>query len=142
MATTDFGWGSAGKLRLILDALAGLDELDGVDLLVDDASDTARVAAQVMGGRHRFVHGADVAQAAAALVINDPASADRITRSGTPMVCVDSLPNLWTTDAEVPLAPTVYCAQRSHARELPPTSPLRRRADVRWVKPIVPPPRH
>ncbi|WAL98475.1 hypothetical protein [Streptomyces sp. Je 1-369] len=135
VATTDFGWGSVGKLRLIL------DELDGVDLVVDDASDTARLAAQVIGGRHRFVHGAGGASPGAALVVNDPASADRIARSGTPVVYVDSLPYLWTVDAEVPVAATVYCAQRSLARELPPTSPLRGRADVRWVEPIVPPPR-
>lgn len=134
VSTTDFGWGSIGKLRLIL------DELDGRDILMDDASNTAELAVQIIGGRHRFVHSPG-ARAAAALVINDPASADRIARSGTPVVYVDSLPYLWTTDSEVPVAATMYCAQRSPAGALPPTSPLRRLAGVRWVEPIVPPPR-
>ncbi|MGW0551338.1 hypothetical protein [Streptomyces altiplanensis] len=133
VSTTDFGWGSIGKLRLIL------DELDGVDILVDDVSNTADLAAQVVGGRHRFVHGFGV-PAAAALVVNDPVSADRIARSGTPVVYVDSLPYLWTTDAEVPVAARVYCAQRRPAGVPAPTSPLRRVTDVRWVEPIVPPP--
>ncbi|MEW2579210.1 hypothetical protein [Streptomyces syringium] len=134
VSTTDFGWGSIGKLRLIL------DELDGLDILMDDASNTAELAAQIIGGRHRFVH-SHGAPAAAALVVNDPVSADRITRSGTPVVYVDSLPYLWTTASEVPAGAAVYCAQRSLAGALPPTSPLRQWADVRWVEPIVPPPR-
>ncbi|QHC23300.1 hypothetical protein [Streptomyces sp. GS7] len=133
MSTTDFGWGSIGKLRLIL------DELDGLDILMDNASNTAKLAAQVIDGRHRFAHSPGAP--AAALVINDPVAADRIARSGTPVVYVDSLPYLWTTDLEVPAAATMYCAQHSPAGALPPTSPLRQWANVHWVEPIVPPPR-
>ncbi|MEJ8653698.1 hypothetical protein WKI65_38040 [Streptomyces sp. MS1.AVA.3] len=135
VSVTDFGWGSIGKLRLIL------DELPGLDLLMDSASNTAALAAQVLGGRHRFTHALGV-RAGAALVINDPVSADRIARSGTPVVYVDSLPYLWTTASEVPAAVVTYCAQRPPEGALSPSSPVLRRAGVRWVEAIVPPPRH
>jgi hydroxymethylcytosylglucuronate/cytosylglucuronate synthase len=132
VSVTDFGWGSIGKLRLIL------DEITGVDLVLDPESSTADLAGRVIGARHTYLdHGR--ARPAAALVVNDPVAADRIAATGVPVVYVDSLPYLWTTADEVPRWASVHCAQKFPGA-LPEASPLRGR-DIRWVEPITPPPR-
>ncbi|MFH8573878.1 hypothetical protein [Streptomyces sp. NPDC017993] len=78
---------------------------------------------------------------AVALVINHPVAADRIARTGTPVVYVDSLPYLWAIVSEVPAAVATSCARRSTASALAPASPLHGSTDVSWVEPKVPPPR-
>lgn len=133
VSACDFGWGSVGKLRLILDHLPGTRvALDGTGV-----QDTA---VSLMGSRHRFVTLGDRSAATVALVINDPRAADEITEAGVPVVYVDSLPYLWTTEYEVPRKVAVYCVQRSPLPTLPATTPLSGRADLRWVDPIVPTP--
>lgn len=132
VSVTNFGWGSIGKLRLVL------DELTGVDVVLDRESRTAALADRVIGARHSYVD-PDDARPVAALVVNDPAAADRIAATGVPVVYVDSLPYLWATTGEVPKFASVYCAQRFPG-SLPTTSPLHG-VDVRWVEPIAPQPR-
>lgn len=132
VAACDFGWGSIGKLRLVL------DELTGVPVALHARHAGAAAVEELLGSRHRFVHGGEEPPAVA-LVINDPRAADDIAGLGVPVIYVDSLPYLWTTPAEVPRQVALYCAQRSPARALPPDSPLDGRAGIRWIDPIVPP---
>src|SRR5262249_34326155 len=86
----DFGWGSVGKFRLILDKLPGVN----VALLADD--DVSKNIQGLLASRHRFVplpERVDVG-----LVINDPRAADCIAKRGVPVIYVDSLPYLWATE--------------------------------------------
>ena len=75
-----------------------------------------------------------------ALVINDPVAANQIAVRGLPVVYVDSLPYLWTTDAEIPEPKNVahYCAQKYPMDRLPVGSSLRNWPDIHWIDPIVP----
>lgn len=130
VAASDFGWGSLGKLRLIL------DELPGIALASDRTTALAPTIHSVLGDRHRF---ADCApnEADLGLVVNDPKIADGWTDAGLRVVYMDSLPYLWTVPEEIPRSVTVYCAQKSPA-SLAPGSPLADRRDIVWVDPLVP----
>jgi hydroxymethylcytosylglucuronate/cytosylglucuronate synthase len=127
----DFGWGSVGKLRLIL------DELDGVEVALDPRSTISDAATELLRDARQFVACARE-NATAALVINDPVAANDLTDIGVPTIYVDSLPYLWTTPAEVPRPTAVYCVQRTPFRELRPDSPLANRPGITWIEPIVP----
>ncbi|MFD0558170.1 hydroxymethylcytosylglucuronate/cytosylglucuronate synthase [Stackebrandtia endophytica] len=127
----DFGWGSVGKLRLIL------DELSGVDVVLDRDSSVTEVATGLLSDRHRLDH-REPAEASVALVINDPSAADRLSHNGLPVIYVDSLPYLWATEDETPGPVTVYCAQRWPGHESPRGGPLADRRDVEWINPIMP----
>lgn len=128
VSVCDFGWGSLGKVRLILDQVPELDVA-----LYDPRTDTATVR-RLLGSRHPFVERRPE-EAAAALVVNDPVAADEIEAMGVPVVYVDSLPYLWRRVSEVPRRVAVYCAQRSE----PPAegNPLFGR-DIHWIDPVVP----
>ncbi|MFF4750324.1 hypothetical protein ACWD5R_15270 [Streptomyces sp. NPDC002514] len=134
-AVSDFGWGSIGKLRLIL------DRLGGVDVALDEATASWANSGELLGARHRVAGHRDRRDAAVALVINDPRAADEISDIGVPVVYVDSLPYLWTLPSEIPRRAALHCAQRSPLAELPAGSPLHGRQDLRWIEPIVPPAR-
>jgi hydroxymethylcytosylglucuronate/cytosylglucuronate synthase len=126
----DFGWGSLGKLRLIL------DELGNTTVALDERATSTPLVRSMLADRFRFARCAR-GDAAVALVINDPVAANEITACGTPVVYVDSLPYLWTTSGEVPEDVAVYCAQRYPAATAPAQGPLSGRA-IYWVDPIVP----
>jgi len=130
VAASDFGWGSLGKLRLIL------AELPGIALASDSTTALAPTIRSVLGDRHRFVDCA-LTKADLGLVVNDPMIADGWTDAGLPVVYVDSLPYLRTIPEEIPRSVTVYCAQKSPA-SLVPGSPLAERRDIVWVDPLVP----
>lgn len=140
----DFGWGSAGKLSSILEALCaraaatviGLGTALGRPVLGDravtewrytDSADRTAVQALVKETKPDL-----------ALVVLDPALADALQDAGCPVVYVDSLPFLWTEHDPVPTGVSLYCAQRT--LPLPPAA-VGVLAGVRhlsWVPPIVP----
>jgi hydroxymethylcytosylglucuronate/cytosylglucuronate synthase len=130
VAASDFGWGSLGKLRLIL------DELSGIAIAPDPAAALTPTIRSVLGDRHSFVD-CEREEASVGLVVNDARIADEWTASGLPVIYVDSLPYLWTVPEEIPRSVAVYCAQKSPA-PLAPDSPLANRQDIVWVDPLVP----
>lgn len=133
----DFGWGSLGKLRLILDHLPATDVA-----LYGDAG-INRIAADLLSTRHRLID-QPPERAPVALVINDPTAAHAIADLGVPVIYVDSLPYMWARPEEVPAPGKValYCAQRFPADRLPVSKPLRKRRDLEWIDPIVPASKH
>lgn len=126
----DFGWGSLGKLRLVL------DELPDVAVALDAGSSLSSTVRSMLGDRHSFIE-CEREDASVGLVINDPKVADKLTKCGLPVIYVDSLPYLWTTQEEIPRSVAVYCAQKP-PKNLPADSPLANRRDIMWVDPIVP----
>ena len=66
VSPTDFGWGSIGKLWLIL------DKLHDRDVVMNEVSNTAELVSQVLGGRRRLDVEPGAPGATVALVINDP----------------------------------------------------------------------
>jgi hydroxymethylcytosylglucuronate/cytosylglucuronate synthase len=136
-AVCDFGWGSLGKLRLILDHLPKT-----AVALYGDAS-INEIATDLLRERRQFVP-LSPQRASVALVINDPVAAGRIAAQDVPVIYVDSLPYLWSTPDEVPAADQVaiYCAQKFPVSRVPVASVLRERTDVQWIDPIVPPIAH
>jgi hydroxymethylcytosylglucuronate/cytosylglucuronate synthase len=134
-AVCDFGWGSLGKFRLILDKLPATDVI-----LYGDASINS-ITTDLLRSRHRFLH-RPPAESNVALVINDPAAANRIADLGIPVVYVDSLPYLWTTAEEIPERHKIayYCAQKFPSDRLSVSGPLRHWHEIHWIDPIVPTP--
>jgi len=126
----DFGWGSLGKLRLIL------EQLGNTPVALDEEAASTPLVRSMLTDRFRFARCAR-GDAVVALVINDPVAANKITACGTPVIYVDSLPYLWTTPEEVPEDAAVYCAQRYPGGAAPAEGPLSGRA-IYWVDPIVP----
>jgi hydroxymethylcytosylglucuronate/cytosylglucuronate synthase len=142
----DFGWGSAGKLAAILEALRA--DVPGVHVtgfatelgrkvlphgLVDgwsdcDTSDSAALAAAILQAEY-----------AAALVILDPDLAEAVQAGGCPVVYVDSLPYLWTQFDPLPRAVAAYCAQRSLPLSARAQRQLEAVENLHWVDPIVSP---
>lgn len=132
VAVCDFGWGSIGKLRLIL------DELDDACPLVYGPAAWADQVHDLLAPVHTLKTFAGASPPQVALVINDPVAADDIAALGSRVIYVDSLPYLWVRPEEVPARVAVYCAQRSPIRALARGNPLAVRDDIRWVAPIVP----
>jgi hydroxymethylcytosylglucuronate/cytosylglucuronate synthase len=128
----DFGWGSIGKMRLIL------DKLGDVAIAVDPGASNRELTEEMLDGRHRLVD-ASLHAPTLALVVNEPAAAEDISARGVPVVYVDSLPYLWRQPHEVPSSAAVYCVQRYPGASLHPENPLSSRADLTWVDAIVPP---
>jgi hydroxymethylcytosylglucuronate/cytosylglucuronate synthase len=131
VAICDFGWGSMGKLRLIL------DKLPGTRVSFYGTSGIYEIAAELLASRHTF----DEARhhPSVALVINDPKAANEIGGRGIPAIYVDSLPYLWAKEDEVPRPENLayYCAQRFPADRLP-IAPVLRERPIHWIDPIVP----
>jgi hydroxymethylcytosylglucuronate/cytosylglucuronate synthase len=136
VAACNFGWGSVGKLRLIL------DELAGVRVILSGERDWVHVTQRLLFPAHRPEPVSGRPLPHTGLVINDPAAADAMAAAGVAVVYVDSLPYLWATPSEIPMSVARYCAQRHPGAGLPAGSPLAGRGDVIWVNPIVPRPRH
>jgi hydroxymethylcytosylglucuronate/cytosylglucuronate synthase len=132
-AVCDFGWGSMGKLHLIL------EKLPSIEVTLYGNHGIVGVTKNLLGALHDFSERSSP-EADVALVINDPAAADKIAGLGVPVLYVDSLPYLWATEDEIPKPQSVvyYCAQRFPSGILPLAAPLRGRPDIRWVEPIIP----
>ncbi|MGH3924545.1 MAG: hypothetical protein ACRDTT_17080, partial [Pseudonocardiaceae bacterium] len=93
----EFGWGSAGKLRLVLDQLPDVDHVVigselGRELLVKQGTATC----DAPGTTTEAVRLLDDAGTDAALVVGEPVLAERLVTAGCPVVFLDSLPFLWT----------------------------------------------
>ncbi|QBY00140.1 hypothetical protein E2K80_04805 [Rhodophyticola sp. CCM32] len=133
IAACHFGWGSLGKLRLIL------EELPPHRLILYDMPPMTTKILSLEAMHHEIVS-SPPATADAALVINDPGQANALVGLGLAVVYVDSLPYMWASVDEVPAAGTtvVYCAQRYPKDVLPLAACLASRPDLRWVDPIVP----
>ena len=137
VAVSDFGWGSVGKLRLILDEL---NRVGGAKVQIVAEPDCIDLLRRVMPGRveQQRIDGQHVDLG---LVVNDPVRADSMWNSGIPVVYVDSLPYLWKLPAEVPRTVEFYCAQRYPQNGLLlDNGPLKHRSDITWIDPIVPQP--
>jgi hydroxymethylcytosylglucuronate/cytosylglucuronate synthase len=141
----DFGWGSAGKLHAVLDALAsqssdrprlvGLGTRLGRPLLADLPVETwyDRWPDDPRGLR-ALLHAHGVT---AGLVVLEPAVAESLEEAGCPTVFVDSLPYLWTDRDPVPTGFTRYCAQLCGSLPRPSWGPLRSISRLSWVKALV-----
>jgi hydroxymethylcytosylglucuronate/cytosylglucuronate synthase len=136
----NFGWGSAGKIASIVEALAkpanlvlvntslGRPVLRGIDVaaeIQECPTDPTRLR-PILGEL-----GID-----AALVVLDPHVASSIEDAGTPVVYVDSLPFLWSDADPIPTRMTRYLAQRLPGS--PPVVPdtLRTVRNLDWIDPI------
>lgn len=129
VSVVDFGQGSVGKFHHIAQHLKDV----GFTL---DAGLPADIRAMLRKSSERDSSHRTAAEPQVALVINDPEAANRQRRRGRKVVYVDSLPYLWTLEAETPVHVDAYCAQKFPGR-LPPDSPLLGR-DIIWVDSIVP----
>ena len=137
----DFGWGAAGKLKLILDHLPGVRAvgvggdlgralLGSVDYI--DSTDVGRETLRQVVSSH------DVR---VALVVGSNDVARALVSLGTPVVFVDSLPYLWTVHDNVPTDAAVYCAQACTVLPRLAWPVLAQIQNLRWIEAIVPAPR-
>src|SRR6185437_7508727 len=137
----DFGWGAAGKLKLILDQLPGVQAvgvggdlgralLGSVDYI--DSTDVGRETLRQVVSSH------DVR---VALVVGSNDVARALVSLGTPVVFVDSLPYLWTVHDNVPTDAAVYCAQACTVLPRLAWPVLAQIQNLRWIEAIVPAPR-
>lgn len=133
VAACHFGWGSLGKLRLIL------EQLPPHRLILFDMPPMAAQILSLDAIHHEIVSNPP-ATADVALVVNDPGQANALADLGLAVVYVDSLPYMWARAGEVPApsATVAYCAQRYPKEALPLAACLASRRDLRWVDPIVP----
>ena len=136
-ATRSIGWGAVGKLRVIL------EKMPFADVVLHGDEETIARTKKFLGPQHALGAPRPLSQFDVALVINDPAPANKIADLGIPVVYVDSIPFLRKTDTDVPDLAKVacYCAQRCSLDFFPATSPLLERwQEIRWIDPIVPTP--
>ncbi|WP_372411353.1 hydroxymethylcytosylglucuronate/cytosylglucuronate synthase [Streptomyces luteireticuli] len=138
VAGAEFGWGSSGKLRAVMEAVR---ERAGVSVrFVGIGSGLGRPLLADQPVERWYDSGDQVReQVSAAVVVLDGAAAQGLEKAGVPTVFVDSLPFLWTEGdrGALPLEATVYCAQR--CGELPAESrgvlgSVRR---LRWVEAVI-----
>lgn len=135
-ATRHIGWGGVGKLRLIL------ERLPNARVTLHDDADMVAITRKFLGPQQPF-DANPPSKFDVALVINDPAVANRIADLDVPIVYVDSLPYVHRTETDVPQLGRLahYCAQKYPIDLFPLTSPLLRAwQDIRWIDPVVPPP--
>lgn len=128
----DLGWGSFGKLRLILDQLPGARiALHGNDRVV-------ALTKELLGAHYDLQHPPQ--RPDVALAINDPKDAREIIEQKIPVVYVDSVPYMRGTKPEIPPLDQLacYCAQKYPIELMPLPPHLQNRRDIRWIDPIVP----
>ena len=94
VATLDLGWGSLGKLRLIL------DQLPSARITLHGSSRIVGLTKELLGSRYEFRHPPQ--RSDVALVINDPIVANNIIDRNAPVVYVDSVPYMRRTDLSFP----------------------------------------
>ncbi len=119
VAGDSFGWGSAGLLAAVLDAISqrgkghtrflGLDTDIGRPVLreyaVHNWADASELTDDELGNlltRHSVE---------AAVVVLNAELAIRLERVGCPVICVDSIPFAWTEHEHIPQTLSRYCAQ-------------------------------
>ncbi|MBH1934219.1 hydroxymethylcytosylglucuronate/cytosylglucuronate synthase [Streptomyces sp. AV19] len=138
VAGAEFGWGSSGKLRAVMEAVR---ERAGVPVrFVGIGSGLGRPLLADQPVERWYDSDAEVRErVGAALVVLDGAAARALESAGVPTVFVDSLPFLWTDGDRpaLPLEASVYCAQR--CVELPAESlgVLDSVRSLRWVEAVV-----
>ena len=133
----EFGWGSAGKLQLVLEQLPAMDVLVlgsvlGGDLLGERAW-LAREVPSTVAQTRQLVEESGVS---VALVVGEPVMAQRLVEAGCPTVFLDSLPFLWTQNDPVAVCADTYCAQRSALE--PAWDRLHKARRLVWVDSVVP----
>jgi hydroxymethylcytosylglucuronate/cytosylglucuronate synthase len=134
----EFGWGSVGKLRLVLDELSevapvvvgsrlgrGLLHAHGMTEFRDEPRNREE-AADLLSSTG----------ASAALVVGKPDLAELLVGAECPVVFLDSLPFLWTERDPVPFDVDTYCAQRCVPEPAWPV--LREIRRLVWVDSVVP----
>lgn len=141
ISTSDFGYGSSGKLDSILQALAphdfGLVRLGSADggVILSVTPDFAYAATSDPAALRDLARRHDVH---AALVVGGAQTANVLEDAGIRVVFVDSLPFLWTDEDPVAHRATSYCAQSCiYVPDLA-WRQLRRIERLRWVSGIVP----
>ncbi|MGI9001659.1 MAG: nucleoside 2-deoxyribosyltransferase [Pseudonocardia sp.] len=137
VAASEFGWGSAGKLRLVLDRLPEFDPvvigselgrelLVGYDTAIRDTPRTVDEAIRIL----------DDLSVEAAFVVGEPVLAERLVAAGCRVVFLDSLPFLWTANDPVAVNVDTYCAQR--CVPVPAWDVLLKTRRLVWVDSVVP----
>src|SRR5579859_141471 len=137
-ATRHIGWGGVGKLRLIL------ERLPKARVTLHDDADMVAITKEFLGPQQSF-DANPPPKFDVALVINDPAVANRIADLDVPVVYVDSLPYVHRVETDVPQLGRLahYCAQKYPIDLFPLTSPLLSSwQDIRWIDPVVPQPQN
>ncbi|MFJ9854835.1 hydroxymethylcytosylglucuronate/cytosylglucuronate synthase [Streptomyces sp. NPDC101150] len=141
----DFGWGSAGKLSSVVEALAARIAVEAIGVGTE-------LGRPVLAGHHftqwrqrpnpddHFQVASLVAKTAAnvAVVVLDPALATALQRAGCPVVYIDSLPFLWTDHDPLPVDVSLYCAQKTLPLSPAASRAMARVKHLKWVAPIVP----
>ncbi|OLT25784.1 hydroxymethylcytosylglucuronate/cytosylglucuronate synthase [Nocardiopsis sp. CNR-923] len=144
VCAVDFGWGGAGKLSAILEAVESRGP--GFRLVVLGSTLGRRILAglEVEAWYEEWPRDRDQLRAlldrhgvVAGLVVLDPEAAEALQAVDCPTVYVDSLPYLWTEADAVPHGVTAYCAQKCPVLPRPAWRPLSRIARLHWVDPIV-----
>lgn len=148
VAAGEFGWGSVGKLRLVLDELTEVDHVvvgsrlgrELLDAHCRPRSDSGSRPAAAQHPEPRTVaQAADLVSstgARAALIVGEPDLARLLAEAGCPVVFLDSLPFLWTEHDSVAFDVDTYCAQRCVPTPAWPV--LRRIRRLIWVDSVVP----
>jgi len=127
VGASDFGWGSLGKLTLILDEMPDVEAV-----LHPNSAETGVLVSMPPRSAP------DGLRPTAALVVNDPSLADEIAASGVPVIYVDSLPYLRHSEAELPKHALVFCAQKWPGQPAELVGPLAGLTHIQWIDPIVP----
>lgn len=132
VATLDLGWGSLGKLRLIL------DQLPSARITLHGSSRIVGLTKELLGSRYEFRHPPQ--RSDVALVINDPIVANNIIDRNAPVIYVDSVPYMRRTEPELPALEklTCYCAQKYPIESFSLPGRLKNWPHITWVDPIVP----
>src|SRR5580658_4518674 len=145
VAGDSFGWGSAGLLAAVLDAISqrgnghtrflGLDTDTGRPVLrqhaVHNWADTSELTGDELGNlltRHSVE---------AAVVVLNAELAIRLERVGCPVIYVDSIPFAWTENERIPQTLSRYCAQLCPALPRPCWPVLRGITSLHWVGRVV-----
>jgi hydroxymethylcytosylglucuronate/cytosylglucuronate synthase len=132
VAALDLGWGSLGKLRLIL------DQLPDTEITLHGSARIVGLTKELLGSRYEFKHSSQ--RPDVALVINDPAAANDIGHRDVPVIYVDSVPYMRRTESELPEFENLafYCAQKYPVELMSLPDRLRNWPHIKWIDPIVP----
>lgn len=137
----DFGWGSVGKLRLILAELADLPTVALNSALGAGLLESSAAPDRIAVGPAEVAPVVRELGLGVALVVGEPAMANALAGAGVAVVFVDSLPFMWTEADEIADGAAIYCAQETAFVPRAAWPVLRRIRRLEWVESIVPPPR-
>ncbi len=142
---TDFGWGSAGTIADVLDALEKqMHESPEVVMLGSALGRPLLNGYPVAAWYEQWPRDPVALRAllqdhgvSAGLVVLDPEAADALENAGCPTVYVDSLPFLWSGQDPLPVSVTSYCAQLCFVLPHLCWPALRRIERLVWIESIV-----